>query len=200
MKNLFLLSLLAIVTIQSFGQTKTDSAKIVHKTYTDYNDLQQQRKDEKITSMYMVDTVLGFKANIPAWFKLRETGSDWAFGGMLPAVDGIENVIMIKAFPKKDYADMAAFKDFVIGTWAFGTHPKWSDEHACYGIKDMDYVPGIGQAFRASNFWQNHIYTCKYVLAETKTAFLWIDFTATPTTYEVNLPKFDEFLKGLKLL
>jgi len=64
----------------------------------------------------------------------------------------------------------------------------------------MDDVPGIGKSYRASNFWRNHIYTCKYVLAETKTAFLWIDFTATPTTYEVNLPKFDEFLKGLQLL
>jgi hypothetical protein len=200
MKNLFLLSLLAFVTIKSFGQAKTDSPKTVHRTFMDSNDLQKQRVADKIVNMYVVDSLRGYKAVIPAWLKLRETGSDWTFGGMLPAVDGIENVIMIKAYPKKAYADMAAFKDFVIGTWAFGTHPKWSDEHACYGIKDMDYVPGIGQAFRASNFWQNHIYTCKYVLAETKTAFLWIDFTATPTTYEVNLPKFDEFLKGLQLL
>jgi len=200
MKNLFLLCLLALVTIKTFGQTKTDSAKIVHKTYADYNDLQQQRNSDKIVSTHMVDTVLGFKAIIPAWFKLRETGSDWTLGGMLPAVDGIENVIMIKAFPKKDYVDMAAFKDFIIGTWTFGTHPKWSAEHVCYGIKDMEDVPGIGKSYSASNFWQNHIYTCKYVLAESKTAFLWIDFTATPNTYELNLPKFDEFLKGLKLL
>jgi hypothetical protein len=101
MKSLFLLSLLALVTIKSFGQAKTDSPKVVHKTFTDANDLQKQRTNDKIVSMYMVDTVLGFKAVIPAWFKLRETGSDWAFGGMLPAVDGIENVIMIKAYPKK---------------------------------------------------------------------------------------------------
>ncbi len=200
MKNLFLLSLLAMVTIQSFGQTKTDSAKIVHKTYTDYNDLQQQRKDEKITSMYMVDTVLGFKANIPAWFKLRETGSDWAFGGMLPAVDGIENVIMIKAFPKKDYADTAAFKDFVIGSCKLGTHPKWGADHVCYGIKEMDPVPGVGKSYKAWDFWQQHLYTCIYVLAETKKAYLWIDFVATHTTYDINLPKFDEFLSGFKVL
>lgn len=200
MKNLFLLSLVAFVTTNSFGQTKTDSAKIIHKTFTDYNDLQQQRKDDKIVAMYHVDSLLGYKAMIPTWLKMRETGSDWMFGGTLPAVNGIENAIMIKAFHKKDYADMAAFKDFVIGTWTFGTHPKWSAEHVCYGIKDMDDVPGIGKSYRASNLWQNRIYTCKYVLAETKTAFLWIDFTATPTTYEVNLQKFDEFLRGLQLL
>ena len=152
MKASFAICLLALIAIKSFGQTKTDSPKIVHKTYTDYNDLQQQRKDEKIVSMYMVDTVLGFKAVIPAWFKLRETGSDWAFGGMLPAVDGIQNVIMIKAYPKKDYAGMAAFKDFVIGTWTFGTHPKWSPEHVCYGLKNLDDVPGIGKSYRASTF------------------------------------------------
>jgi hypothetical protein len=200
MKNLFLLSLLTLVTIKSFGQTKMDSAKTVHEIFTDYNDLRQRSKDHKIVSMYMVDSLLGFKAIIPAWLKLKETGSDMLFGGALPAVDGIENAIMIKAFPKKDYADIAAFKDFVIGTWKFGTHPKWSSDVICYGIKDMDDVQGIGKSYRASNFWQNHIYTCKYVLAETKTAFLWIDFTATPTTYEINLPKFDEFLKGLQLL
>jgi hypothetical protein len=200
MKNLFLLSLLALATINGFAQTKMDSPKTVNKTYTDYNDLQRQRNDDKIESMYMVDTALGFKAVIPAWLKIRETGSDMSFGGMLPAVDGTVNVIIIKAFPKKGYADMAAFKDFVIGSWTFGTHPKWSAEHSCYGIKDMGDVPGIGKAYRASNFWNNRIYTCKYVLAESKTAFLWIDFTATPTTYEVNLPKFDEFLKGFQLL
>jgi len=200
MKNLFLLSLLTLVTIKSFGQTKTDSAKTVDRTFTDYNDLRQQSKDHKIASMYMVDSLLGFKAIIPAWLKLRETGSNMQLGGTLPVVDGIENAIMIKAFPKKDYSDIAAFKDFVIGTWKFGTHPKWSTEVVCYGIKDMDDVPGIGKSYRASNFWQNHIYTCKYVLVETKTAFLWIDFTATPATYEVNLPKFDEFLKGFQLL
>jgi len=200
MKNLFLLSLLALVTIKSYSQTKTDSAKTIHSTYSDNDDLQRQRKDNKIVSMYMVDTVLGFKAVIPGWFKTRETGSDMSFGGMLPAVDGIENVIMIKAFPKKGYADMAAFKEYVIGAWKFGTHPKWNTEATCYGITDMGDVPGIGKSYRASNAWRNHIYTCKYVLAESKNAFLWIDFIATPTTYEVNLPKFDEFLRGFQLL
>src|SRR5579862_9819028 len=99
MKNLFLLSLLTLVTVKGFGQTKTDSAKIVHKTFTDYNDLQQQRKDDKIVDMYHVDSLLGYKAIIPAWLKMRETGSDMMFGGTLPPVDGIENAIMIKAFP-----------------------------------------------------------------------------------------------------
>ena len=200
MKNLFLVFLLCLIALKGLAQTKTDSAKVIQKKYKDRNDLQQQRKDDKIVAMYMVDSLLGYKAIIPAWLKVRETGSDMVFGGTLPAVDGIENVIMIKAFPKKDYAGMAAFKDFVIGNWTFGTHPKWSSEHVCYGIKDMDDVSRIGKSYRASNSWRNHIYTCKYVLAETKTAFLWIDFTATPTTYEVNLPKFDEFLKGLQML
>jgi hypothetical protein len=199
MKNLFQILLLCLVTVKSFGQTKTDSAKIVHDTLAGYNDT-QWLKDHKIVSRYVVDSLLGFKAIIPAWLQVKETGSVMAFGGMLPAVDGIENAILIKAFPKEKYADMAAFKDFVIGTWKFGEHPNWSAEHVCYGMKDMDYIAGIGQAYRCSNFWRNHIYTCKYVLVESKTAFLWIDFTATPTTYEANLPKFDEFLKGFRLL
>lgn len=148
----------------------------------------------------MVDSLIGYKVIIPAWLKIRETGSEMTVGGTLPPVDGIENVIMIKAFSKKDYADLSAFKDFVIGTWTFGTHPKWSAKHICYGIKEIDAFPGIGKSYRASSLWQNHIYTCKYVLAETKTAFLWIDFTATPTTYEVNLQKFNAFLSGLRLL
>ena len=200
MRNLLLLFPLGLITFNSFSQAKTDSVRTVHKSYTDYNDLQQQRGDDKIAGMWMVDSLLGYKAIIPAWLKIRETGSDMMFGGTLPAVDGIENVIMIKAYPKRDYASMAAFKDFVIGTWTFGAHPKWSSEHICYGLKDMDDVPGIGKSYRASNSWQSRIYTCKYVLAESKTAFLWIDFTATPTTYEVNLPKFEEFLSGLQLL
>jgi hypothetical protein len=160
MKNLLLLFLLAFLTVKTFGQTKTDTAKISHKTYTDYDDLQRQRKDHKFVSEYMVDTVLGFKAVIPSWFKMRETGSDMLFGGTLPAVDGIENAIMIKAFPKKDYADTAAFKDFVIGSCKLGIHPKWGPDHVCYGVKELDPVPGIGKSYKAFDFWQLHLYVC----------------------------------------
>lgn len=200
MKNLLLLSLLILLSFKTFGQTKTDTPKIVHKTYKDYDDLQKQRETLKSRSMYAVDTVLGFKAISPPWFKIRETGSDWLFGGTLPDVDGIENVIMIKAWPKKDYADTAAFRDFVIGSCKLGIHPKWGPDHVCYGVKEMGPVPGIGKSYKAFDFWQLHLYACMYVLAETKTTWLWIEFVATQTTYDTNLPKFQEFLKGMELL
>lgn len=47
-----LLLLLTLVTIESFGQAKIDSAKIIRKTFTDYDNLRQQRKDHQIVSMY----------------------------------------------------------------------------------------------------------------------------------------------------
>jgi hypothetical protein len=44
------------------------------------------------------------------------------------------------------------------------------------------------------------VYHNQFVLLETKTAYLWIHFCATPTTYDANMPKFDEFMAGLTIL
>ena len=40
----------------------------------------------------------------------------------------------------------------------------------------------------------------QFVLTETKTAYIWINFTSTRDTYDKNLEKFMEFLKGFRIL
>jgi len=44
------------------------------------------------------------------------------------------------------------------------------------------------------------LYHCQYVLIETPAAFLWVDFTATQTTFEANKEKFEVFMGGFEIL
>jgi hypothetical protein len=196
MKKLTLIFILFLEASTAYCQLKTDSAKVQRRVFTSYEELLKMRDHDHVGKLHYVDSMYNFDVEIPSWLNLRETGNRMMFGGTLPAVDGIENAISIKIFDKGKFADLTAFKDYVIGDWSFGKHPKWSDEFVCYGLKDLGMLGNAGEAYRASHYWSNHIYTCTYVLVETKTAFLWIDFTATPTTYDVNEQKFEEFLKG----
>ncbi|HZX58474.1 MAG TPA: hypothetical protein VFE54_07100 [Mucilaginibacter sp.] len=196
-KPLFLF--LFAVSLQAvYGQSKIDTPKTHYKTYSNINDLRDQQAKDHITKLWYVDSLFNYRVAVPEWLKLKETNSRFMFGGTLAPVNGVENAIVIKAFSKKDYVDIQAFKDYVIGDWTYMTHPKWSSEALCYGQKELNLFENIGYCCRASNAWRNHIYTCTYVLVETKTAFLWIDYTSTPPLYDINEKKFEEFMNGFE--
>lgn len=136
---------------------------------------------------------------MPSWINLKSTGSRLAWGGTLPAVERIENTILIKAFLKEQFVNLDSFSRYVVGDWDFGKHPKWSAAHACYGKKDLGKFRDSGVQYIVYYFWNNKIYHCKYALLETKSAFLWIDFTSTSETFKVNIEKFDSFLNDIEL-
>jgi hypothetical protein len=194
--TLTLISLFIIHT--AFCQSKPDSGKVVYKSFADYNDLRKQHAQDHIAYMCYIDSTYNFKVVIPSWLYLKETDSRLMIGGTLPAVGGVENTILIKIFEKKNYPNLEAFKNYVIGDWTYMTHPKWSSEALCYGKKELSLFENIGYCCRASNAWRNHMYTCTYVLVETKTAYLWIDYTSTPALYEINEKKFEEFMSGFE--
>ena len=136
----------------------------------------------------------------PPWLNLHETGSRLIWGGTLPPTNGIEDAITIKGFSREKYPDLASFQRFVIGDWVFGQHPNWSSTHVCYGKKELGQFKDFGKIFIVYIFLNNKIYSCKYALLETKTAFLWVDFTSTPNTFDIDVGKFDSFLNEIELM
>ncbi|MNY73579.1 hypothetical protein D3C86_2123990 [compost metagenome] len=68
------------------------------------------------------------------------------------------------------------------------------------GKKDLGKYKNIGNAYKVYLMRGKLMYHCQYVLLETKTAYLWIDFTSTQETFDKNIDKFEEFMKGFKII
>lgn len=159
----------------------------------------QQPADTLRKSIIHTDQHWAYSCTVPAWFRVLDTPDD-LFGGMLPPIDTTENTIIIKGFPKRQFRDLGAFENWVVKDYTVGQESKWDPEHIIL-LKNLiaDY-PGPGIAYRVQILYQGMIYNCAYALIETSMAFLWVDFTATNTTYNKQYPLFLEFVQSIKLL
>lgn len=195
-----ILTLLFICSIRlTFGQT-SDSTKVTKDTFNNYDELRDKQQKVGIEALTYLDSTFNFQITVPKWLHLMETNSVYIWGGTLPAVDGIENAIAIKSFDKKDYKSLNDFKKYVIEDLVFGQTPPWSNSHKFMGKKDLGKYKNIGNAYKVYLMRGKLMYHCQYVLLETKTAYLWIDFTSTQETFDKNIDKFEEFMKGVKII
>ena len=144
------------------------------------------------------DVSKGYSIEKPSWLKLMNTNNPDLWGGIFPALHGIENAVLITGFDKSKFKDFEDFEYTYITGNVFGKPTLYSDNHVWYGRNEYDLKKiKNGVSSRVFIFYKNKIYHNQYVLIETKKAYLFINFTATPETYKENLVKFDEFLKGL---
>lgn len=158
---------------------------------------QSQENDSKGASIYN-DDANGYSIKIPSWLQQKSTGSPNAFGGTLPAVHDIENAILIIAYDKAKFKNFEDFKKIYITGNSFGKETLFSKNHIFYGRNEKDlHDVEHGVASKLYLFYRNKIYHHQFVLLETSKAYLFINYTSTPETYEENLPKFNEFMSGL---
>jgi len=196
MKLILLTLFIALNTCNSKSQNDT-----INREYKDTEDLNSQIKKDNIESLIRVDSTFGYKTEVPKWLNLKETGNDKVWGGTFPSIDGIENAMMIKGFDKSEFKSFEHFTEIYITGNKFGKKTLYSENHNWYGHNPRD-LHGIknGVSCRVFTFFQNKIYHNQFALIETKKAFLWVQFVATPDTYELNLPKFTEFVDGIELV
>ncbi len=163
-------------------------------------ELHEKERIAEVDTLVYLDSTFNFQITVPNWLQLKETNSIYIWGGTLPAVNGIENAIAIKSFKKERYESFKEFRKYIIEGVVFGQSPPWSNSHKSLGKKDLGKYKDIGEAYKAYWMRGNLIYHCQYILLETKTAYLWIDFTSTQETFDKNLGKFEEFLDGFKVI
>lgn len=196
MKLILLTLFIVLNTFSSKAQSDT-----INKEYKDTEDLKAQIKEDEIESLVYVDSTFGYKTEIPKWLNLRETGNDNVWGGTFPSIEGIENAVMIKGFEKSEFNSFEHFTEIYITGNKFGKKSLYSESHIWYGHNPSDlYDIKNGVSCRVFTFFQNKIYHNQFALIETKKAFLWIQFVATPETFELNLPKFTDFVNGIELV
>jgi hypothetical protein len=143
-----------------------------------------------------VHSSFNYQVHIPKWLDLKETGTSFSWGGTLPAVEGIENAILIHAFLKNNFESFEDFREYIIEALEFGQAPPWNNSHTFYGKKELGKYKNIGYRYRVYMIWENLMYHCEYILVESNTAYLWINFTSTPETFDINIDKFNEFMNG----
>lgn len=197
MKKL-ILTILSICSIGlTIGQT-SDSNKVKNDSFSNYDELRDKQYKAEVEILTYVDSTFNFQVIVPNWLHLFE-GGIYAWGGTLPPVEGIENAIVIKSFDKKVYKSLKAFKKYIVEDFVFGQSAIWNNSHKFMGKKDLGKYKNIGDAYKV--YWMSGklMYHCKYILLETKTAYLWIDFTSTQETFDKNIDKFDEFMNGFKV-
>ena len=196
MKLILLTLFIALNTCNSKAQNDT-----IIREYKNTEDLKSQIEKDKIESLIYVDSTFGYKTEVPEWLNLRETGNDKVWGGTFPAIDGIENAMMIKGFKKSEFKSFEHFKEIYITGNKFGKKTLYSENHNWYGHNPRDlHDIKNGVSCRVFTFFQNKIYHNQFSLIETKKAFLWVQFVATPKTFELNLPKFTKFVDGIELV
>lgn len=116
----------------------------------------------------------------------------------MPAIDNIENAILITGFNKDKFASFNDFQRIYITGNVFGKETLYSKDHVWYGRNERDFKQiKNGVSSRVFTIFDKKIYHNQFVLLESSKAYLWIQFTATPTTYDKNISKFDDFLSGL---
>lgn len=183
-------------SVFAFGQS-ADSSKITNSTFNNYEELKKKQKESGVDTLIYCDLTFNYKVNIPDWLNLKETKSVNLFGGTLPAVDGIENAILITGFDKSRFKSFDEFKKIYL-TGTMGQPAKFNKDIGWLGANEpISITNGIKQ--KVFLFWENHLYHSQFVLIETKSAYVWIQFTSTQDTYNKNISKFDEFMNGFKV-
>ena len=190
--------LIALSSSLCYCQT-VDTSKLKRGSFDTYDELRRKQTKDSVEKLTYLDSTFNYQVEIPNWLNLRETGSVYAFGGTLPAIDGIENAIIIKAFDKAKFPTQSDFKKFIVEDLVFGQSPKWSASHKFMGKKELGKYKSIGDSYKVYLMRGNLLYHCEYILVETKTAYLWIDYTSTQETFDKNFAKFEEFMSGFKL-
>lgn len=189
-----------LLGILANGQT-VDSAKIKLLTVDTYDELRRNQETHGIEKLTYYDSTFQYQVEIPNWLTLRETGTGDAIAGTLPAIDGIENAISVNGFRKDNFSSFEDFQRIFITGNTFGKEALFGKNYIWYGRNERDFKKiEHGVTSRVFIFFNRVIYHNQFVLLETKSAYLWIQFIATPDTFDTNLPKFNEFLKGLKVM
>jgi len=159
-------------------------------------ELIQQQAEGKDSIVY-VDSNYNYQVTVPKWWHLLAT-PEAAFGGTFPAVDSIENALVIKSFKKDKFKDLADFEDWVIRKYSLGQAFEWSNDSKFMLRKELTDFNGPGDAFKIQLLRFRQIYMCCYILTQTSSAYIWIDFTATNETYAKNFERFREVVSLFK--
>ncbi|MGV3458899.1 MAG: hypothetical protein ACO1N9_00445 [Flavobacterium sp.] len=126
MKYFFTITCLIVMQL-SFAQTDTTTSVTIDSHII-----------SDIASSDYTDYEYGYSIIKPEWLKVRESGDLSMWGGTLPAVEGIENVIYVKGYKKDRFKSFDEFEHIFITGNKFGEKTLYSQAHTWYGRNERD--------------------------------------------------------------
>lgn len=159
---------------------------------------ENKSKIDTVETKNYVDYEYGYSIEKPKWLKIIRELPLNRYGGTMPAVNGIENAIMITGLKKNRFKSFDDFVNIYITGNKFGQPMLMNEQFTFYGRNEKDFKKvKHGVSSRIFYMFRNKIYHNQFVLLETSSAYLFVHFCSTPETYDENIKKFNEFLKGL---
>ncbi len=158
--------------------------------------LHELRWKQHKAGLTYTDTTYNFQFRIPHW--MEEGNERGAIGwiGVMPPYDGYAT-IGVEVYYKEDHASFDAFKKLMAEDVTVGQPVPWYYHDTCTSKKDLGRYKDFGPTCEV-RYGRKYLQRSQYVLAETPTAYLRIEYEATEDTYEMNLPRFHEFMSGFK--
>jgi len=197
--QIYLALILYVFCYATYGQTETDEKKkpMHPNLISHFIEMRQLMEDDNIKH---VDSISGYSIVIPLWWSIRESSHPNLFSGLFPRTKGIVNALAFKVYHKKRHFDLLDFENWIINDYENGESPKWSDKHELISKKEICDFSDIGKAYKVKLLFKGKTYVCCYIMVETSNSYLWIDFTATTETYELNFEKFKSLMENYKTI
>ena len=152
-------------------------------------------QEEHTGGMELVNPVGKYVIDIPDWFNVIESPSDNIFIGTFPDNNNVKNAVSITYFPKDQYDSLDDFNTKEV------TGYKTLDKigSGTMLLRDELTPPenATGIAYKMQIMNQGRMFEMQYVTYESSEAYILVNFTATPETYDKNAIRFRTFLKGL---
>ncbi len=187
-----------IIVLASFVTSFAQNDRFVHKNLpAHFLETRQMVGEDNIIH---IDSLAGYKITVPQYWQIKETPTRNILSGVFPETNGIVNALALKVNLKSEFSDFNEFKDIVITNYEIGDKMKWSNKHELLKKEKLNLFKKIGEAYYVEMEWNNKVYCCCYILAETSNTFLWIDFTATKETYDTNFIKFKELIETIEII
>ncbi|WP_053975910.1 hypothetical protein [Mangrovimonas xylaniphaga] len=133
----------------------------------------------------------GYKIEIPDWWNVSEIIDANNISGTLPLLDSKKDNISIRSFNKSEFINYENFENWVIKKYGIGQPPDWSlEDRILSTIKTFDFE-NLGTTYKTKILNNGREVLCCYILIETSTSYIWVNFKSTETTYTRNFKKLD---------
>ena len=146
-----------------------------------------------------VDSASAYQVRIPEWLELITFSQEDVWGGLMPDTFGVRNAVVIRSYPKDSFENFSAFTMYVYGHVQPAKRPVWNRGFVCVSKKQIPDYQFLGyQAYQLELMRNGKSYYTDCILLETTTSYIWIDYTSTEETHNVNQVLMFEFLRGFR--
>ncbi len=186
-------------TCQEFYRVKKNTGKVIITPYDNSNIVIPRvsgvfRNARKI--IYS-DTINGYEVEVSKELEIQETNHLYNFCATIPKEDTRDNAICINSAPKKDYEDFNSFKNVII------ENPEYIGENSISWIwgEESKLISFNKELFNSYDSYRANIQIGEkkvfgqFIILETKKSYLWINFIADEDTFEIDITKFEKFIK-----